>query len=195
MSLAGRQSFTAHLWASFRRIRGWVLAAIGCAISLGTWFGLPDESIPARWVALSAALGFLLLAVLADLASEGVAYLNRRIPKARYGASAPPLYRNAIALIVLDPSDLFGHESVVSIYRQNGPNEQLLGIGVVATIQENGRIQVVVTRAYEDTEFWDRLTTNEPAAVESILVKPSIPRLALEASGRELLPRGEVPNE
>jgi hypothetical protein len=82
---------------------------------------------------------------------------------------APPKVRSAQQIIVqgqeqllllLDPSDMFGFDAVVSVYRKNGDFEEMVGIGRVRTIQENGFIQVTIeqTDPSADGEFLTNLS-------------------------------------
>ena len=81
-------------------------------------------------------------------------------------------------LLLLEPSDLFGFDASVSIYRRNADFEEMIGIGRVFTIQENGFIQITldVIVPSADTAFLTNLQAGNAQALSETLVRPTVPR-------------------
>ena len=80
-------------------------------------------------------------------------------------------------ILLLEPSELFSHETVVSIYHVDDDKfERLIGLGTVINVQQDGKIQVVMhhpTEGYED--IVNRMERNDAAVIRRILVKPTVP--------------------
>jgi hypothetical protein len=111
-------------------------------------------------------------------------YARGRLPRVLH-VSAPASSNDAVnrpVTLVLDRSDLFGVNILVTIYyvERLGPGrdevfERQIGIGRVANIQQNGLVQVVVlAEVSTHAELWQRIRNREAAALSQIVVKPSI---------------------
>jgi hypothetical protein len=171
------KSLTSEVYESFRRVHGWSISLVSvAALVLSLFFGKETE-VPLPWVILGALVAFLAIVVLLDLGIRTVARLDTRLPAVRHGGEAPALYRAGLALLLLDPSDLYGQDSVVSIYRRSGSFEELVGLGHVATVQQNGMIQVIVVRDFSvDASLWQSVRGNNGSVLSALMVKPSLPR-------------------
>lgn len=84
---------------------------------------------------------------------------------------------DAELVCLLRPSKLFSHDIAVSFFRvdvQGG--EELVGVGRIVNIQENGIIQAAMIRPLQGHEdFAKRLRQNEGEAVRTTRVKPNVP--------------------
>jgi len=89
-------------------------------------------------------------------------------------------------VLLLEHSDLFSHEAVVSIYHIGDDKfERFLGLGWVANVQQDGRIQILMhhqAEGYEDIVL--RMRQNDAVVLRGILVKPSVPLRYLERISR-----------
>jgi hypothetical protein len=134
-----------------------VLLAVA-AIVIGLFFK-PDWSIPANVVFLGVIVAAFLLALVSSMLFEVWPLLRRAPPKVR-SAQQIIVQGQEQLLLLLDPSDMFGFDAVVSVYRKNGDFEEMVGIGRVRTIQENGFIQVTIeqTDPSADGEFLTNLS-------------------------------------
>lgn len=83
---------------------------------------------------------------------------------------------------LLEPSELFSHDILVSFYdiKEEG-REVLIGVGVVENVQtEDGKILVAMTFPMEGyQEEVSRLKRNDAAALQRTKVKPNVPRTYL----------------
>lgn len=82
-----------------------------------------------------------------------------------------------VALLLLENSSIFSFEQLVSVYLKEEDFEKLLGTGFVLTIQENLKIQVLVSNDICcDYEIWKKITNNDGSIIKQVMVKPSIPK-------------------
>ena len=108
--------------------------------------------------------------------------MTNPLPKVKQGTKPPSLYTSAVALLLLEKTEIFGHESLVSVYYKEDNYEILIGLGFISTVQENGLIQVIVQSNVDDryNDTWKLITSNNTNALERILVKPTIPKSILK---------------
>ena len=125
-----------------------------------------------------AIITLILLFVFLDLSIRMFNKARRGLPKVVQGRNPPNQYPNAAALLLLQHSELFGHEAIVSVFYRNDDFEEFIGIGFVLTIQENGLIQIVVQKSLGENldHLWASIRANDANSVRRLLVKPSIPR-------------------
>lgn len=119
------------------------------------------------------------MAVLVQLSISLFQEKAKILPKIRQAKKPQNIYQPSIAWLLLEPSPMFGHESLVSIFYKEGDFEVLVGSGFILTVQENGLIQVLVTDNFyeQDEDFWSKVCGNDHQILSKLLVKPSIPRV------------------
>jgi hypothetical protein len=101
-----------------------------------------------------------------------------RPPRIRTVMRLPHQGEDAPLLCIVEPSDLFYHDALVSIYctDQFGV-EHLIGIGTVMIIQDDGLIQVELIWPIESQrEVVELLSNNNATTLERTKVRPNIPR-------------------
>lgn len=169
-----------EMYKSFIRVKGYVLSFIGLLITLLLFFVTPTTELPVRWVVVFAVPFFLLFVVVCDIAYRAIQDIV--LPKVKASCEPPALYPDALAILLLEKSNLFGHESLVSVYSKEDDFETLIGVGYVLTIQQGGLIQVLVTRnvgkAQED--IWKKIRNNDGSVLSKLLIRPSIPKIIQE---------------
>jgi len=80
------------------------------------------------------------------------------------------------AILILEPSPLFSHNSVVAIYCVEDQFERLIGIGSVINVQEDGLIQVsLIESKSEDENVWKPILENKADKIKYLIVKPYAP--------------------
>ena len=81
-------------------------------------------------------------------------------------------------LCLLEPSDLFSFGTLVSIYYINPEGfEILIGLGEVINIQDDKKIQVLISDYYNpNREIIEKLSMNNATILKKILIKPNIPK-------------------
>lgn len=165
---------------------GWMTATyftvIGVVLMAVTWFLPGDKTIGSRWVMIIA--GLLLYCSVSGWRAAWIAYNSgqSRLPTIRYATDPPKRYADAVALLLMDPSDLFSHDSLVSIYHvdKDMEMERLVGLGRVLLVQEDGKIQVLVIRDIDFADGWNDIRKNDATKLRCLLVKAALTQTALE---------------
>jgi membrane-bound metal-dependent hydrolase YbcI (DUF457 family) len=157
------------------------LAVVGLALALLAFVVDKTSKWSAGWVIWVGAFFAIVLIITGRLAFD--LYMRSRwpLPRVRYCHENTLLNGDTELLLLLDPSALFGVDSLVSVYGLSSDFEVLIGIGAVITIQQEGAIQVRVLRrvsAYE--AIWKKVAGNDKATLASLLIKPTVPRYIME---------------
>jgi hypothetical protein len=174
-------SFSEHLYASFTRINGWLFGTVGLVVSVGAFFFGPDTKVVVGWLVALAAVASVFLGVLSDAAYSGWKSSRQALPGVRKALVPPQNYPGIVKVLIVDSSDLFGVDALVSIYVKEDEYERLLAIGRVLTIQTNGFLQVGLTNLTDmDAETEKKLDANDAALLKRLLIKPSIPSYVLQ---------------
>lgn len=156
---------------------GGLAGAVGLLAAVIFYIFALSESPGARVaVAVAIVFGTLLLVLL--LTFIDAAYTLYKTgpsvsPKVRMGRD--PFQGTSAALVcLLDPSDLFFHGILVSLYRVAEEGMELfIGTGSVANIQEDGNILIEVTQvSKEEEDFVQSLRQNKAEALKATRVKP-----------------------
>ncbi len=166
-----------EMYKSFIRVNGYVLSLGGLLIMLLLFFVTPTTEIPVRWVVVFAAPFFLLFIVVCDVAYRAIQDIV--LPKVKASYRPHSLYSDAIAILLLEKSNLFGHESLVSVYFKEDAFEKLIGWGYVLTVQQGGLIQVLVIREVGEAQdsIWEKIRNNDGSVLSKLLIRPSIPKI------------------
>ncbi len=168
-----------ELYNSFIRVRGYVLALVGVVLTLLLFFVTPTTNIPVKWLVVFAIPLLLLLIVICDVAHRAMQDIV--LPKVKASQPPPPLYPDAVAILLLEKSNLFGQDSGVSVYFKEDDFEVLVGWGYVLTVQQGGLIQVLIMQKVGQAQgsVWDQIKNNDGAVLKKLLVRPSIPKIML----------------
>lgn len=165
-----------ELYKAFRRTNGFILTLIGLLFSFVMWFWKPSASVPLWVIVLIVIVLAIVVVTLADALFESLKR-SSRLPRVCKAIQPVALYGDARAILLVDASDLFSHDAMVSVFSRMNDFEVLIGTGFVATVQENGRIQVCVQNSAESTgDIWERILQNNKEELSQLIVKPSIPR-------------------
>ena len=160
-----------------------MVSAISLFVMIGAFFWLDTKTVALRWVILVGTLTVFVVAILVDLTVRLSSAARASLPSARAGYPPSSPYDQGVGVLLLDPSDLFSQDAVVSVFSRQNDFERLIGVGQVLTIQDNGLIQVVVLKDLgSDDKLWERLRSNDATALRDVLVKPSIPRQVLSSN-------------
>jgi hypothetical protein len=169
-----------ELYDAFRRVNGYALSAIGVLVSLAGYAWLPDTRVSLRLLLPPGILCLVLILTLWDATVEA----NRRrarLPRVRRAIPPTPLYSDARAILLLDKSELFSQDAMVSVFSKSNDFEVYAGVGFVAVVQEDGLIQVCVQMPRDDEddvhgELWVRVMQNNVDELANLRVKPSFSR-------------------
>jgi hypothetical protein len=192
------RSFSADLWTSFKSVQGWLLSALSLVLAIASFFYTPNAEVRFnwKWVAVAAPLLLAVCAAFIDMLITARRQTSPQLPRviAVYSDPRPGADDGEQeTILLLEPSELFGHDGGVSIYynqRLGGadarPFERLIGVGWVSNIQEEKIIAVTVLRygAGHDA-VWRRIRSSESATLADIRVRPTVPfrELGLGAVG------------
>ncbi len=99
------------------------------------------------------------------------------LPRVLYARPGPPGTGGvSTVLLLLEPSELFGHNSVVSIYHVDPSDfEELIGVGYVRNVQEDRKVQVVFECKPPHADTGSKLSSNDAILLKRVRVKPSAP--------------------
>jgi len=154
-------------------------------LTIIVWLISPNTFLP-FWAFLLVLL-ILLLFIFWGWATCYAVYKDRstRLPRVLKGRPAESFYNDAIACIILEPSNLFSHGGAVSVYfLTDDKDEVLVGWGFVAIINQSGALQVILTGVIEGwQELVDQVLHNDQNALDKLLVKPTLPARLLRNGG------------
>jgi len=179
-----KKSFWGLIWSSFLRVQGVLSVVITFVLAVLLWVFSPDKNISLRWVLPIGIFCVILILTLFNAVYEAFKISKNVLPMVLFGESPPKNFPKAKLLCLTEPSELFSHGILVSFYCTDDHNfEQLIGIGEVVNIQEDSKIQVVMTFSldgYDDKI--EKLVQNNADILKKIRVKPNIPKIYLDRS-------------
>ena len=138
----------------------------------------------------------IIIIALCHLSRRLYSKASRQHPRVISCEEPPALHPKTEGTLLLEPSTLYGYDSMVSIYYFKQGCERLIGIGFVENVQRDGIIQVVVSSiesAYRDD--WKNILQNDNRVLPNLLVKPSFPRMLLPQESFFEEPRIESDHE
>lgn len=165
------------LWRSFMKTGGFVMTALGLAAAFVSSFFNQHVRVSVVSIALVVTVGIIAASTLLHAATVAHAAALKRLPRVRLAKKPPASYRGVVAVLLLDASELFSADILVSIYHvEDEDYEAPVGIGRVTTIQDAGFIQIAVTNVVpEYAALFERVLGNENKALRSLIVKPHVP--------------------
>ncbi len=138
------------------------------------FFWLGNDTVFVKWLVVFGSVAGLVFLSLGDFAIRSYHTAIHILPKVK-AVIPPPSNDSDHIVLVLDKSALFGHGSVVSIYLAEDCYEILMGIGYVITVQDDGHIQVLVTKQIQRPEIWTTVKASNSGVIKSLRVKPTLP--------------------
>lgn len=175
------KSFKKHIYESFTRINGWLTGSIALVLSIAVMFFTPETKVLVGWLVASIIFSLLFLAVLFDAAYAGWSASQRGLPEVRRTLEPPLNYTDIAIILLVEPSDLFGVDVLVSVYAKEDEYERLIGIGRVLTVQTNGYLQIgIFTITEPNADIIMKLNNNDASFLKKLLVKPSVPSYLLQ---------------
>lgn len=174
------KTFWGLLWSSFKETQGCFSMILAVVLPFVLLRVTPTSTVSLT-LALPIAIVFVVvIAALANAAYESFQMSRRILPRIVYATKPHSQIVRATALCLLEPSELFSHDTVVSFYYIGHEGfEQLIGIGAVVNIQEDGRILVELdypSEGHEETV--NKLAQNDSEVLNKTRVKPSVPKTA-----------------
>ena len=170
-----KNNFWGLIWSSFREVNNSILTILSYAISILLAVVASKASVPLYLLIIIVTLSVLIIATLVralEKALEEYAKMKQSmIPKIlRVQKDA----NNNIECL-LEASDLFAAQSMISLYYTDEDDfERLIGVGFVDSINNKGRIQVVIDEpeiTYQN--ILDKLANNDLKVMQKTRVSPS----------------------
>lgn len=181
------KTFWSFIWSRFLRMQGLLIGLISLILAYILWQFSPNYKIEIAIVIPIAILLIIIILTLFDSAYESFKLIKRALPRIILGKEIYGTNGDPEVLCLLEPSELFSHDAIVSFYLLEEGFEQLLGIGKVLNIQENGNIQVILDKyspVYQD--IIDKLRKNDATILNKILVKPTVPKAYIDLYIKEI---------
>lgn len=146
-----------------------VLASI--ALSFLLWANSPSKEIP---LLIFLVVTIALILIIISLASALLVALKYQNPIPRI---ENVVNRRNEVICLLKSTKMFSHGIIVSFYYTDEHNfEQLICMGTVINIQENGMIQVKIEEEVDGHEdILTKLKNNDKQLIKKVAVKPTVP--------------------
>jgi hypothetical protein len=191
-----KNNFWGLIWSSFNEIQGVLLGLLGFIGSIVLLRYPFNTSIPLDLVIVVSFFTLLLIATLL-MAVNTLLRQNRKLEsdikqlqevkqtleteiKQRLIPKIVRIQKKSSGEIVflLEPSELFAYDIYISFYYTDDDGfENLIGIGFVNVIQNNGKVQAILDQPDSNYQnIIDALDRNDPKLIEKIIIKPSAPR-------------------
>lgn len=160
-----------------------LIGVVGIALAIFLWLFPPKTNIP-LWLALL--IGILALTAIVTFASTAYEiFITSKqffsLPRVIRSKRITVTNQGIDLIFILEPSELFSYDSVVSFYYLDDDFEMLIAIGRVSNIQQDRKLQVEVTNyviGYE--EIFNKLKNNDSTALKRTRVKPNISKAYLD---------------
>jgi len=183
MTRRHKGTFGSLLYESFHSTYGPFITVAGLVLVFVGYFYVPStETVGLRYVLLYAAVSLYLVFIFIHAAFMAHSKEEDLLPDVRYASEAPQAYQPSVALLLLSPSPLYSYDAVVAVYKEENGIEQLMGLGRVTNVQENGCIQVLVTHDLGYESEWTQYRRNDATLLKQMIVKPTVPGFAMEAA-------------
>lgn len=173
------KNYFQNLYESFIRIHGVPVILLEICLGVIAFIYSSSDTVSLKIIVPLGVILFLCLITLLDNSIHNFHKTSNFLPKVKLARPPTALYDGAKAILLLEPSDVFAHETLVSIYLSDNDFEQLIGIGFILTIQRNGLIQVLVNKSIEEEgdNIWERICNNDLIILAKLHVKPSVPKI------------------
>jgi hypothetical protein len=158
----------------------------GSLIALLFYLVAPTALMP---VWLTVIIGLILLIIiflLIDALKREINNDNNTMPRLLTVVDATT--NDELPILLLEPSELFGIDNVVSIYHKDSTTEFeiLVGYGYVVTVQTDKKIQVRVQQWLSgNSDITDKISSRQIDALKCTIVRPNAPRSVATNTGRQ----------
>jgi hypothetical protein len=173
----GRKTFWDYCWNTLASKGTWIIGTIASAVSIAGFF-LPIMDASLRYVI---ALFFIMLPIIyIALTTAYIIYddLIKNIPhrpKVITARNPSKYYSASIAVLYTEPTEHLPHGSIVSIYFLVSGFEELIAIGEVINVQDDKKVQVLITYDHDFEKHQNDIMNNDKEALGKIVLKSTIP--------------------
>ena len=175
-------SFGNLLWESTLKSWGGILTFLSFSGAILVFYLVPEQStILLKNVLPLIILAFFLLVIFVRSAWIACQNSNTKIPRVMYVKDAPKAYESACALFLVEPTPLLSHDAIISVYYLEDDLERLVGVGRVINVQNDKKVQILITDNYDFGEKLNQIMNNSKDELKKLIVKSSVPSFILEA--------------
>ena len=166
-------------WRNSIGIQFLQIGGVSIVVSLIFWIFSPDDSISLKWALSVLALLLILLAFSGRIAYQYYQRAQNILPK------LIRIVPDSMGVICLfEPSELYSHNALVSLFFNDEDYERLIGLGYVYNVQDDKNIQILITQWIPGQEkIKDKLEANNAQVLEKIIAKPNVNRSYFEILG------------
>ncbi len=166
-------------WSNLIDLRFLLTCLFSIGLPLILWILSPNDSISLKWALAVLALLLILLVFSGRIAYQYYQRAQNILPK---------LIRivpdNMGVICLFEPSELYSHNALVSLFFNDEDYERLIGLGYVFNVQDDKNIQILITQWIPgQEEIKDKLEANNAQVLEKIIAKPNVNRLYFEILG------------
>ena len=166
-------------WSTLISLRFLLGCVVSVVLPLILWRLSPNDSISLKWALPVLALLLILLAFSVRIAYQYYQRAENILPK---------LIRivpdNMGVICLFEPSELYSHNALVSLFFNHEDYERLIGLGYVFNVQDDKNIQILITQWIPgQEEIKDKLENNNAQVLEKIIAKPNVSRSHFEFLG------------
>lgn len=158
---------------------------ISLIVTILLWSYGPQGSVPVWNSILLSVFSLVMISTLALAAYDGFKISKFVLPRVLMGKDTSSI-EGAMLLCLLELSELFSYDNLVSFYHLFDEGfEQLIGVGSVINIQEDGKIQVIMTQiTHGNEEVVSKLKNNDASTLKKTIAKSNVPKTYLSMRSR-----------
>lgn len=180
-----RVPFGNLIWESLLSVSNIVIALISLCATMIAFFIVPNETVMQVRFVMIVFMAFFFITIIALRAAWSAHQLsNSPTPKVIYAKDAPKPYCDCYALLVVAPTPLLSNDAIVSIYYLES-FEKYVGLGKVINVQDDKRVQIVITNNYNFEDKLNKIMSNSKDELERLVIKTSIPSFILQGGLNE----------
>lgn len=176
------ENFFSHFYNSFKKVNGHLFGSFSLILAFVVWIWSSNSKVSFGLFIPLVLFFIILIITLIDLSYTLYIKQKNLLPKVIQGREPPSLFNESEALIIVTESKLFSHEALISLFLIEDGYERLIGVGNVLTVQNDGMIQIIITKSLveESENIWERVRSNNKIVIEKLLVKPNIPKILFQ---------------
>ena len=157
------------------------IGVVSIVVPLILWIFSPDDSISLKWALPVLALLLILLAFSGRIAYQYYQRAQNILPKLILAKTI----ENMGVICLFESSELYSNNAIVSLFFNDDGFEILIGYGHVVNVQEDKRIQILITHWESgQEEIRDKLEAGNAQVLEKVIAKPNVNRAYFDISER-----------
>lgn len=174
-------SFGDLLWDSTIKSWGGILTFLSFISALLVFYLVPEASIQLKHILPAIIIVFFLAVVALRVAWTAYQEFDAKTPRVIYVKNAPKAYQDqgACAWFLVEPTPLLSHDAIISVYYLEDGLERLVGVGKVINVQDDKKVQILITNDYDFGEKLSKIMANSKDELKKLIVKASVPSFIL----------------